>query len=139
MAQRSGAALDGADYLETTIIGFVDTALAAQNAVVTAESLGLGTVFVGVIRNDPEEAVAELNLPPRAVATFGLRRGFRGRAPARLRRAVGGLQQPLRIVGQLESADAQPGWPARSHFGPPPVAGAIGAPRPAVALTRAVS
>jgi nitroreductase len=72
LAQRSGAALDGADYLETTIIGFVDTALAAQNAVVAAESLGLGTVFVGAIRNHPEEVAAELGLPPHAVATFGL-------------------------------------------------------------------
>ncbi|CRZ14786.1 NADPH-dependent oxidoreductase [Mycolicibacterium neworleansense] len=72
LAQRAGAALDGADYLETTIIGFVDTALAAQNAVVAAESLGLGTVFVGAIRNHPEEVAAELGLPPHAVATFGL-------------------------------------------------------------------
>ncbi|MDF3336369.1 NADPH-dependent oxidoreductase [Mycolicibacterium septicum] len=72
LAQRSGAALDGADYLETTIIGFVDTALAAQNAVVAAESLGMGAVFVGAIRNNPEEVAAELGLPPHAVATFGL-------------------------------------------------------------------
>ena len=72
IAERAAAALDGADYLETTIIGFVDTALAAQNAVVAAESLGLGTVFVGAIRNHPEEVAAELALPPHAVATFGL-------------------------------------------------------------------
>jgi nitroreductase len=72
LAQRAGTPLDGADYLETTIIGFVDTTLAAQNAVVAAESLGLGTVFVGAMRNHPEEVAAELGLPPHAVATFGL-------------------------------------------------------------------
>lgn len=72
LAQRTGAALDGADYLESTMIGFVDTALAAQNAVVAAESQGLGTVFVGAVRNHPEEVAAELGLPPHAVATFGL-------------------------------------------------------------------
>lgn len=72
LAVREGVPLDGADYLETTVIGFVDTALAAQNAVVAAESLGLGTVFVGAIRNHPEEVAAELGLPPHAVATFGL-------------------------------------------------------------------
>lgn len=72
LAQRAGTPLDGADYLETTIIGFVDTALAAQNAVVAAESLGLGTVFVGAVRNHPEEVAAELALPAHAVATFGL-------------------------------------------------------------------
>ena len=72
LAARPGAVVDAADYLETTIIGFVDTALAAQNAVVAAESLGLGTVFVGAIRNHPDKVAAELGLPPHAVATFGL-------------------------------------------------------------------
>lgn len=72
LAQRSGAPLHGADYLESTIIGFVDTALAAQNAVVAAESLGLGTVFVGAVRNHPVDVAATLALPPHAIATFGL-------------------------------------------------------------------
>jgi nitroreductase len=72
LAARSGVSVDAADYLETTIIGFVDTALAAQNAVVAAESLGLGTVFVGAMRNHPDKVAAELGLPPHAVATFGL-------------------------------------------------------------------
>ncbi|MBN3456610.1 NADPH-dependent oxidoreductase [Mycobacterium sp. DSM 3803] len=72
IAEQTSAPLDGADYLETTIIGFVDTALAAQNAVVAAESQGLGTVFVGAVRNHPEEVAAELGLPPHTVATFGL-------------------------------------------------------------------
>lgn len=72
IAQRAGAPLDGADYLESTIIGFVDTALAAQNAVTAAESLGLGTVFVGALRNHPEQVAAELGLPPHTVAAFGL-------------------------------------------------------------------
>lgn len=76
LAARSGTSVDAADYLETTIIGFVDTALAAQNAVVAAESLGLGTVFVGAIRNHPVRVAAELGLPPHAVATFGLSVGI---------------------------------------------------------------
>ncbi|GAA1783729.1 NADPH-dependent oxidoreductase [Luedemannella flava] len=72
LAGRAGAHVGAADYLETTLIGFVDTALAAQNAVVAAESLGLGAVFVGAIRNNPEQVAAELGLPPHTVATFGL-------------------------------------------------------------------
>lgn len=72
LAERRRAPLDGADYLESTIIGFVDTALAAQNAVVAAESLGLGTVFVGALRNHPLEVAEELSLPPHSIATFGL-------------------------------------------------------------------
>jgi len=72
LATRAGVSVAAADYLETTVIGFVDTALAAQNAVVVAESLGLGTTFVGAMRNHPAEVAAELGLPPHAVATFGL-------------------------------------------------------------------
>ncbi|WP_018505642.1 nitroreductase family protein [Parafrankia discariae] len=72
LAERAGTQVTAVDYLETTIVGFVDTALAAQNAAVAAESLGLGTVFVGAVRNRPEEVAAELGLPPHAVAAFGL-------------------------------------------------------------------
>lgn len=72
LAARSGTTIEATDYLETTLIGFIDTALAAQNAVVAARSLGLGSVFVGAIRNHPEQVAAELNLPPHAVAAFGL-------------------------------------------------------------------
>ena len=72
LAGRAGVPLDATDYLEATLVGFVDTALAAQNAVVAAESLGLGSVFVGGIRDHPEQVAAELGLPPHAVAAFGL-------------------------------------------------------------------
>ncbi len=72
LARRAGREVAAADYLETTVIGLVDTALAAQNAVLAAESLGFGSVFVGAIRNRPEEVAAELNLPPHTLAVFGL-------------------------------------------------------------------
>ncbi|MFI5893894.1 NADPH-dependent oxidoreductase [Actinoplanes sp. NPDC051513] len=72
LAAGAGVELAATEYLETTLIGFVDTALAAQNAVLAASSLGLGSVFVGAIRNHPAEVAAELGLPPHAVATFGL-------------------------------------------------------------------
>lgn len=72
LAERAGTSVDAADYLETTLIGFVDTSLAAQNAVVAAASLGLGSTFVGALRNHPEAVARELALPPHAVAAFGL-------------------------------------------------------------------
>ncbi|GIF16023.1 NADPH-dependent oxidoreductase [Actinoplanes teichomyceticus] len=72
LGERAGTAVAAADYLESTLIGFVDTALAAQNAVLAAESLGLGSVFVGAFRNHPERVAAELRLPPHTVAAFGL-------------------------------------------------------------------
>jgi len=67
-----GVSLDGTDFLETTVVAFLDAALAAQNAVVAAESLGLGTVYIGGIRNHPLEVAAELGLPAGVVAVVGL-------------------------------------------------------------------
>ena len=42
-----------------------------ENAVVALESLGLGSVYIGGIRNKPAEVAAELGLPPRVFALFG--------------------------------------------------------------------
>ena len=71
-----GAATDGLHYLETFLLGAVDTAMAAQNAVVAIESLGLGAVYAGGIRNKPAEVAAELGLPPRVFALVGLAIGY---------------------------------------------------------------
>lgn len=67
-----GPACEALDYTETFLLGAVDTALAAQNAVVALESLGLGSVFIGGIRNNPAEVAHELNLPPRVFPLVGL-------------------------------------------------------------------
>ncbi|GAB3604064.1 nitroreductase family protein [Microbacterium aureliae] len=63
------------DYLESTLVGFVDAALAAQNAVIAAESLGLGTCYLGSLRNRPEVAAGIAGLPERAVVAFGVALG----------------------------------------------------------------
>jgi len=67
-----GTSLEGTDYLDSTVVAFVDAALAAQNAVVAAESLGLGTVYIGALRHHPEQVAAELGLPEGTVAVVGL-------------------------------------------------------------------
>jgi nitroreductase len=75
-ADRMGAArgrtMEGCDYLESFVVAAIDAALAAQNAAVAAESMGLGTCYIGALRNDPERVAAELGLPPRAMAVFGM-------------------------------------------------------------------
>ncbi len=71
-----GTTTGGLDYLETLLLGSVDTAIAAQNAVVALESLGLGSVYIGGIRNKPAEVARELGLPPHVVALVGLSVGF---------------------------------------------------------------
>jgi nitroreductase len=72
IAARRGQAAEALDYLEPALVATIDAALAAQNAVVAAEALGLGTVYVGAVRNHVTEVARELNLPPRAWPVFGL-------------------------------------------------------------------
>jgi hypothetical protein len=54
----------------------VDAALAAQNAVAAVESLGLGTVYIGALRNDITAVAQELALPAHVLPLFGLCIGF---------------------------------------------------------------
>ncbi len=72
LAQARGVAVDALPFTETALVAIIDAALAAQNAVVAAESLGLGTVYIGALRNKPAEVAAELGLPPHVMAVFGM-------------------------------------------------------------------
>jgi len=67
-----GVPTQALDYLETFVLGAVDTALAAQNALMALESMGYGGCYIGGVRNHPAEVAAELNLPPKVFALFGL-------------------------------------------------------------------
>lgn len=60
------------DYMEMFLLGAIDAALAAQNAVVALESIGLGAVYIGALRNKPQEVAEELGLPENVFAVFGL-------------------------------------------------------------------
>jgi nitroreductase len=72
VGKAHGKEMEGIQYLEAFILGLVDAALAAQNAVTAAESLGLGCVYIGAMRNKPAEVAAELGLPLNVMAVFGL-------------------------------------------------------------------
>lgn len=63
-------------WLETFMVACIDVALAAQNAVVAAESIGLGTVYIGAMRNDPERVANLLGLPKQSFVVFGLCVGY---------------------------------------------------------------
>ncbi|WCK68901.1 NADPH-dependent oxidoreductase [Agrobacterium tumefaciens] len=76
VASNHGNNAEGLDYLESFLIGAIDAALAAQNAVAAIDSLGLGSCYVGGIRNRPEDVSRELNLPAETVAVFGLTVGY---------------------------------------------------------------
>jgi nitroreductase len=75
-AEREGIAHAGNDTLEMFLCATIDAALAAQNAVLAAESLGLSTVYIGGMRNKPEDVAALIGLPQGAAVVFGLCIGY---------------------------------------------------------------
>lgn len=60
------------DWAEVTLIGAVDTGIMAQNVLLAAESLGLGGVYIGALRNDARKVSDVLNLPEYCVPLVGL-------------------------------------------------------------------
>jgi len=64
------------EYLETFVVALIDVALAAQNATVALESMGLGTVYVGAVRNAPDAVAAEIGLPEMTIPLFGMCVGY---------------------------------------------------------------
>lgn len=105
LAKRWDATFEGADYTEAFLLATIDAALAAQNAVVAAESLGLGTVYIGALRNHPEAIAAELGLPERSYAVFGLVVGHPD--PKRPAAVKPRLPQQAVLHREVYSADAQ--------------------------------
>lgn len=72
ITKREGHGAEALDYEESFLMATLDTGIAAQNAVVAFESLGLGTVYIGGLRNHPEEVASLLGLPARSVAIVGM-------------------------------------------------------------------
>ncbi len=70
-----------AGMTEHFMIATVDCALAAQNAVVAAESLGLGICYIGAVRNDPAQVTKLLRLPQQVYPLFGLCLGWPDQDP----------------------------------------------------------
>jgi nitroreductase len=68
-------------YTEAFIISTVDASLAAQNLFIAAESLGLGGVYIGGIRNNPEEISNLLKLPSNVYPVFGMCIGYPAETP----------------------------------------------------------
>jgi nitroreductase len=84
--QRLGAeeaiTLETMPYQETFLVAAIDAALAAQNATVAAESLGLSCVYIGALRNNPPEVARIVGLPSGAFGVFGMCVGYASTAAA---------------------------------------------------------
>ncbi|TDQ59776.1 nitroreductase [Mesocricetibacter intestinalis] len=69
------------DYTEVLLIGAVDTGIMAQNLLLAAESLGLGGVYIGSLRNQMEKVGELLGLPAHCVPLVGLCLGYPDQDP----------------------------------------------------------
>lgn len=89
----------GTETLESTekfMVALIDAALAAQNATLAAESMGLGICYIGGIRNRLPEVAKLLNLPDRVVPLFGLAVGYPTRKPGQK------LRLPIENIFQVD-------------------------------------
>jgi nitroreductase len=68
-------------FTEQFITATVDCGLFAQNVAVAAESLGLGIVYIGGLRNQIQRASDALNLPELVYPVFGMCIGYPDQDP----------------------------------------------------------
>jgi nitroreductase len=76
LAAEERVTLETMPYQETFLVAAIDAALAAQNATVAAESLGLSCVYIGALRNNPPEVARVVGLPTGAFGVFGMCVGY---------------------------------------------------------------
>lgn len=61
-----------ADFTELTLIGAVDSGIMAQNCLLAAESMGLGGVYIGGLRNNAQQVDELLGMPENTAILFGM-------------------------------------------------------------------
>ncbi|WP_099351817.1 oxygen-insensitive NADPH nitroreductase [Fredinandcohnia onubensis] len=66
---------------EKFMVATIDAALAAQNAVLAAESMGLGACYIGGLRNNLDEVCQLLHIPKFVIPLFGIAVGYPAQMP----------------------------------------------------------
>lgn len=88
------------DYVENFLVAAMDASIAAQNAALAAESLGLGICYIGAIRNHPRVVIELLELPRLVFPVTGMTVGWPAVEPSIRPRL------PLRAILHRERYDA---------------------------------
>jgi nitroreductase len=73
---RPATALGALHYMDEPMMAAADIGIASQNAALAAASLGLGTVFLGSLRNDIDEVRDALGIPETVVPFLALELGY---------------------------------------------------------------
>lgn len=72
IAKENGGNAEVHHYLDSFLMSSIDATLAAQNATIAAESIGLGIVYLGAMRNQAKEIAEVVGLPAYSYITFGM-------------------------------------------------------------------
>lgn len=72
---------DTLENTETFMVAVIDATLAAQNAVIVAESMGLGVCYIGGLRNNLKAVNDILHIPEQVMPLFGLVVGYPDQNP----------------------------------------------------------
>ena len=83
-------------------VAVIDSALAAQKALVTAQLMGLGGVFIGGIRNKVEEVSQLFNLPDLVFPLFALCLGYPAESNGKKPRLPKGVVHKLDRYSEFE-------------------------------------
>ena len=70
------------EHTETFLMAAIDVGLFMQNAAIAAESLGLGIVMIGGLRDNPREVIELLHLPYGVFGISGMCIGYAEKIPA---------------------------------------------------------
>lgn len=81
IAQEQGQANDTLVNIDKFLQAYTDAAIAAQNVLVCAESLGLGTCYFGNIHNDSQKVIDIFKLPKYTFPVVALGIGYIDREP----------------------------------------------------------
>jgi len=81
IAVEKDCRVENARDMDRFFAAFTDACLMAQNVVTAAESLGLGTVYLGSILNDSEKLYELLKLPELTFPVIGLALGYPNQSP----------------------------------------------------------
>ena len=88
-------------YVENFLVAAVDAAIIMQSATLAAESLGLGMCYIGGIRNQPQEVIDLLKMPPLVFPVSGMTLGWPDTEPVQRPRL------PVEAVLHWEAYDCE--------------------------------
>ncbi|WP_311377004.1 nitroreductase family protein [Actinobaculum massiliense] len=126
IAREKGHSGQAATSYDAFTAAFTDACLMAQNVAVAAESLGLGTCFIGSIGNDTEKVLEALQMPELTYPVLALIMGYpaekpelKPRMPAKLRIYENSSEEPESWSAALADYDARRAEWVDTRYGKP--------------------